>query len=287
MDRAKSSLQNVTDPKAIVDSLNLVFARFSKCLDATGVKQMEVLGEPFDPRLHEPVQEVETNEYPDGAVALELRRGYVYKDKVLRPALVNVASNPSGVVVPKAAPAAVAPKEDAPAAEVAATAAPTTAVPTTAAPIAAAPTAAAPITPAPAAAAPATEAPAPAAPATTTPTPEAVASPPANEVPPSPPAGESAKVQDATQSSSETKSESPGEPPAKKAIDKLKPTRTHTETQDLPVFNIEDISESLTADAESGLVGEPKPAAAGGTIYDISDVDMDDKPGAVDVTSDQ
>jgi hypothetical protein len=40
---------------------------------------------------HEPVQEVPTNDVPDGCVAHQLRNGYMFRDKVLRPALVNVA----------------------------------------------------------------------------------------------------------------------------------------------------------------------------------------------------
>ena len=96
LDRAKTSLATVTDTKAVIDSLNLVFARFTKCLDPLGVKPMEVLGEHFDPKFHEPVQEIPTKHYADGAVAQELRRGYMIRDKVIRPALVNVASNESG-----------------------------------------------------------------------------------------------------------------------------------------------------------------------------------------------
>ena len=108
LERAKQMLGSVTDPRAVTESLNLLFGRFSKCLESQGVKPMEVIGVPFDPKFHEPVQEVETNEFPDGAVMQELRRGYIMKDKVIRPSLVNVASNSSGIVIKKeaAAPAA-------------------------------------------------------------------------------------------------------------------------------------------------------------------------------------
>jgi molecular chaperone GrpE len=105
LDRAKMSLANVTDPRTVVEALNLVFARFNKCLEPMGVKPMEVVGEHFDPKFHEPVQEVPTKHYADGAVAQELRRGYMMRDKVIRPALVNVASNPSGVIEPLPEPA--------------------------------------------------------------------------------------------------------------------------------------------------------------------------------------
>jgi molecular chaperone GrpE len=98
LDRAKQTLTSNTDVKAILDSLNLVYTRFNRCLEGLNIKPMEVIGQPFDPRLHEPVQEIQTNQFADGHVMHELRKGYMYKDKVLRPTLVNVASNPSGVV---------------------------------------------------------------------------------------------------------------------------------------------------------------------------------------------
>ncbi len=255
MDRARTSLANVTDPKAILDSINLVFTRFAKCLENTGVKQMEVVGEPFDPRLHEPVQEVETNECADGAVVHELRRGYMYKDKVLRPALVNVASNPSGVIVKKEAPAAEATEAtDAPAADTAGQSP------------AAAESTAASSEPAPHAAAEPTAAPVPDAPAPTEAT--TVANSSTAEVPSAP----------AAEPEAPAAAEPPPDPP-KKAIDKLKPTKVHTETQDIPVFKIEDYAESLAPEPDLEIVDEaPVKSAETGTVYDISDVDTEDKP---------
>jgi molecular chaperone GrpE len=263
MDRARTSLASVQDPKAILDSLNLVFTRFAKCLESTGVKQMEVIGEPFDPRFHEPVQEVETNEFADGAVMHELRRGYMLKDKVLRPALVNVASNPSGVVVKKEAP---------PAAEPTAEAAPPTAPQAAPEPASEAPA------PAPETPAPAPEAPAP-APETPAPAPEASAQPAAPETAaPVPPAAEAAPPEAPAAEPAQPASQvdAPAEPPPKKAIDKLKPTRVHTETQDLPVFKIEDYAESLAPEPDLEIVDtESVKAAKTGTVYDITDVDTE------------
>lgn len=105
LDRAKTSLSTVTDSRQITESLGLVFQRFAKCLEGLGIKPMEVVGEPFDPRVHEPVQEIQTQEFADGVVMHELRRGYAFKDKTLRPSLVNVAANPSGVIVKPEPPA--------------------------------------------------------------------------------------------------------------------------------------------------------------------------------------
>lgn len=95
LDMATSKLTEKTDSKVMWDSLKMVFSRLNRCLEQVGIKQMEVVGQPFDPRLHEPVQEVATSEVEEGAVAQQLRAGWMFKDKILRPALVNVATAPS------------------------------------------------------------------------------------------------------------------------------------------------------------------------------------------------
>lgn len=93
IDRAQMSLNDSMPAEKILESLKVVFNSLGRCLDQAGIKPMEPVGQPFDPRLHEPVQQIETTEFPDGFVMQELRRGYVLGEKVVRPALVNVASN--------------------------------------------------------------------------------------------------------------------------------------------------------------------------------------------------
>lgn len=92
LDMAQSKLTEATESKVMLQSLKMVYTRFARCLESVGIKQMEVIGEPFDPKFHEPVQEVATNEVPEGAVVHQLRAGYLFRDKVLRPSLVNVAT---------------------------------------------------------------------------------------------------------------------------------------------------------------------------------------------------
>lgn len=92
LDRAQMTLNATMDPKNILESFKLVGNSFTRCLEQIGAKALTVIGEPFDPRLHEPVQEIRTNEYPDSTVIHELRRGFMYKERVLRPALVNVTA---------------------------------------------------------------------------------------------------------------------------------------------------------------------------------------------------
>jgi molecular chaperone GrpE len=95
LDRAQAHYDESSDPRVLFETLGLLYNRFLKCFELLGVKPIEVLKQPFDPRLHEPVQQIETDAVPEGHIAHELRRGYAFKDKVIRPALVNVASAPS------------------------------------------------------------------------------------------------------------------------------------------------------------------------------------------------
>lgn len=94
LDMAASKLTETTDPKVVLQSFNMILARFARCLEQVGIKQMQVIGEPFDPRFHEPIQEVHTAEFPEGAVVQQLRPGYLFGEKLLRPTLVNVATAP-------------------------------------------------------------------------------------------------------------------------------------------------------------------------------------------------
>jgi len=105
IDRAQSGLNAEMAPEKLMESLNLVFNRINRCLEQMGVKTLVVMGEHFDPKFHEPVQEVQTTEFPDGTVIHELRRGYTINDRVIRPALVNVAANSGGVQEAPQAPA--------------------------------------------------------------------------------------------------------------------------------------------------------------------------------------
>ena len=78
----------------IVEGVEMVRGKLEKLMAAEGVSPIEAIGEPFDPRLHEAVLEVETQDQMDGTVLEELRKGYKFKDLVLRASMVKVARNP-------------------------------------------------------------------------------------------------------------------------------------------------------------------------------------------------
>ena len=108
LDRALLYLTPETPANKIVESFQLVGSRIFACMEQAGIKRMDTKGVEFDPRLHEPVMQVDSADHPDNTIVQELRAGYFLGDKVMRAALVSVASNPN---IP--APSVVAAREEA------------------------------------------------------------------------------------------------------------------------------------------------------------------------------
>jgi len=83
------------DGAAVLKGVNLVLRLFQSKLERYNVKPIVARGEPFDPKIHEAISRVETADVAPGAVAVELQRGYRIGDRLLRPAMVSVASAPA------------------------------------------------------------------------------------------------------------------------------------------------------------------------------------------------
>jgi molecular chaperone GrpE len=75
------------------NGVELIYKQLQDALAKLGVRPVPAKGEAFDPRVHEAIEMVETNEVPDHHVVEELQRGYKLKDRLLRPAMVKVAQN--------------------------------------------------------------------------------------------------------------------------------------------------------------------------------------------------
>lgn len=74
--------------------VELIYKQLQDGLAKLGVRPIPAKGEPFDPHYHEAIELVETNNVPDHEILEELQRGYKFKDRLLRPAMVKVAKNP-------------------------------------------------------------------------------------------------------------------------------------------------------------------------------------------------
>ena len=90
-ERALRSKSEAADFRAGVE---LIYKQLQDVLTRLGVQPIEAKGQQFDPHVHEAVEMVETTDAGDHEVLEEWQRGYKFKDRLLRPAMVKVAKNP-------------------------------------------------------------------------------------------------------------------------------------------------------------------------------------------------
>lgn len=74
-----------------LEGIRHIQSRLEQILAYHGVKEMEVVGEKFDPNFHDAIGEIENSGYESGLIAEEVRTGFMWHDKVLQPARVKVA----------------------------------------------------------------------------------------------------------------------------------------------------------------------------------------------------
>src|SRR6184192_752252 len=79
----------------IYSGMVLVQKQLSDLLSENGLQPIEAEGKKFDPNLHEAIAHEPSNEYPEEIVMRQTRRGYRFKDRLLRPAKVVVSSGPA------------------------------------------------------------------------------------------------------------------------------------------------------------------------------------------------
>ena len=91
LDRASLHAETATDVKALADGIGLVMRQFADTLGKVGIEKVPAVGQPFDPSVHEAVQQMETADFEPGVIAAEVQAGYRTSEKLIRPALVVVA----------------------------------------------------------------------------------------------------------------------------------------------------------------------------------------------------
>jgi len=94
VDSLERAVQVKSDAAELRSGVELIHKQLQAALAKLSVNAIVSQGEPFDPRYHEAIEMVETSEAPDHQVIEELQRGYKFKERLLRPAMVKVAKNP-------------------------------------------------------------------------------------------------------------------------------------------------------------------------------------------------
>jgi molecular chaperone GrpE len=96
LDSFERALKAGGDSSDFRNGIELIYRQFQDALQKIGVQAIAAVGQAFDPRVHEAIEMVDTAEVPDHHVLDELQRGYKYKERLLRPAMVRVARNSRG-----------------------------------------------------------------------------------------------------------------------------------------------------------------------------------------------
>ena len=86
--RAIDTLKDTNCSPAIVNGLNGILKNLESLLKSEGVREIEALGTPFDPGVHDAVSFTPTVDQPENTVIQVVRKGFMFNNKVLRPSLV-------------------------------------------------------------------------------------------------------------------------------------------------------------------------------------------------------
>lgn len=98
LDNFDMAMAAAAQPNTTLDTLrvgvNMIHGQFRNLLGEVGVKELNPVGQPFDPSLHDAVSMQPSSDVPEGHVIQQTRKGYQYGDRLLRPASVVVAGKP-------------------------------------------------------------------------------------------------------------------------------------------------------------------------------------------------
>lgn len=92
LDNLEKALEAKTEDENYKQGIELVLKQFKDVLTANGVKEIEAVGQPFDPELHEAVSSVVDESLGEKVVKEEYRKGYIIGNKVIRHSMVIVAN---------------------------------------------------------------------------------------------------------------------------------------------------------------------------------------------------
>ena len=94
VDNFELALKATGSAEQLRAGVELIVKQMEEILRGLQVQPVAAVGEEFDPRVHEALGTVERDDLPDHHVAEEIRKGYKLRERLLRPSLVRVASNP-------------------------------------------------------------------------------------------------------------------------------------------------------------------------------------------------
>ena len=97
LERGKISLENDEEiknsplKKKILDHIEIIYNDTLSILKKNNIKQIETINKKMDPNLHQTMMEIEDDSKPQGTIVQEIQKGYLLKERLLRPSLVGVS----------------------------------------------------------------------------------------------------------------------------------------------------------------------------------------------------
>lgn len=93
-ERSLEQARNAQEIEAVIEGIEMILKQFMTTLEKFHIKPFESIGEPFDPEKHEAMAQQEHDEYDENTVIEEYQKGYLLKERLLRPARVIVSKSP-------------------------------------------------------------------------------------------------------------------------------------------------------------------------------------------------
>ena len=91
LSRALANPGDISEQTPFYQGVQMIYADMQKMLEKQGVTKIDSLGQVFDPIIHEAIMQQTDNSVPENTVLNEMQAGYMYKEKLLRPAMVIVS----------------------------------------------------------------------------------------------------------------------------------------------------------------------------------------------------
>ena len=93
LDISEKHIKEAKDFKAVQEGVDMIHLQIQKFLKDIGVERIKTVGEKFDPNLQEAIETVDAKDKEDGIITEELKPGYKFNGRLLRPASVRIVKN--------------------------------------------------------------------------------------------------------------------------------------------------------------------------------------------------
>lgn len=96
IDNLEMALKHTDEKESLIKGVENTLREMLRILQKFGLTPIESVGKPFDPVYHHAMVQVERDDLEINTVVEELRKGYIFNDKVIRPSLVSVSKKKEG-----------------------------------------------------------------------------------------------------------------------------------------------------------------------------------------------